>query len=192
MEIKNNINSNNLNRQNFNGIYRIKSSNIDDLKVVSDSVIPMYSFLRRRGAVAFLGDNPVEVSLIKVLSDMMDRKGLSYEWLSQNAKMHGLHFADKNNSDMWVMTGDDVDIVEKAVSWQIKDYNKPDLKFKFKLFKDLVWGKYSKLPEHLKDFILVFEKNKKMTSFFNSQVRNKDILEAQNVQDLLTKMTCEK
>ena len=187
MEIRNNINT-----QNFNGIYKLKNSDIESLELVKDAIIPMYSHVKRRFALSFIGDNPAESAFVNASAIAAKSDGGSYEWLIQNAKSHGLKLPNRNNGDIWVLTGDDTEIIADSLSYSVREMERPNLRFKFKLIKEMLFGRFKDLPQHLKEYLPVAEMNNKFTTHFQDLLNGKKIDEVDNLQDLTYKMAVEK
>ena len=192
MQITNNINSNNIRTQNFNGIYRIKKANSGLVDEIQTTVKPLYESVKRRAVIAFYGDNPADLPLVSALDKITKTENTSYNWLVQNAKNHGIKFVDKNNCNVWVFTGDDIGVVTDTLGYASHEFEKPNLFFKFKLLKDMVFGKFKDVPEHLKEYLCITEKNKKFTSYFQERIKNKEVVEVDNIHDLIYKMFLEK
>ena len=187
MEIRNNCN-----RQNFDGIYRIKKANAEVANVVETSVKPLFEQVMRRPVLSFYGDTPLDVPLVRALDKITRDEHCSYNWLVQNAKNHGINFLDKNNCDVWAFTGEDIKIVTDTLGYAVKDFQKPNLFFKLRLLKDMLFGKFKDVPEHLQEYLLIVEKNKKFKAHFQEQLKGKTIVEVNDEFDLLNKMSLEK
>lgn len=187
MEIRNNINT-----QNFNGIYKLKNSDLESFEMVQDLIVPMYSSIKNRFALSFIGDNPAERSFIKASAIAAKSDGGSYEWLIQNAKRHGVNLPDRSSGDIWVMTGDDTAIIADSLGYAVREMERPNLRFKFKLIKDMLFGRFKDLPQHLKEYLPVTEMNNKFTIHFQDLLKNKKVEDVNNLQDLAYKMSVEK
>lgn len=191
MQINNNLDRN-IKTQNFNGIYRIKKANSGLVDEIQTYVKPLYEPVKRRAVLAFYGDNPTDLPLVNALDRITRAENTSYNWLVQNARNHGIKFVDKNNCNVWVFTGGDIGVVVDTLGYASHEFEKPNLLFKLKLFKDMLFGKFKDVPEHLKEYLFLAEKNKKFTAYFQEQIKDKKIVDADNIYDLVHKMSLEK
>lgn len=189
---------NEINSQNFKGIYRIKNTpqNMEALKNV---VIPTYEFLRNEPARIFKGENPFSEFLINIgIKKVANVNHYSEQWVIQNAKNHGIKFEE--DKSIYIITGEED---KKALLKYMEnladslDLSKLNYFQRLRLcrreFKKWKKAFSSDVPNYLTPIIKAFIENDIQTKRFASDFLSKyNVKDCETVTELLNKIMTNK
>lgn len=177
---------NNYDQINFKAIYKIPNANLEEYNKTCEILEPICENMLGEDICIFYGDNPNSEALPRVVNTVRASEGTSYDWFRQNAANHGIKVLDLNDMDIWVLTGDDVNIVDNFYKKAKKA--RPKNKFLKKLNIIKINRENSDLPSHLRMFLSTIKSEEKHNKIFSNLVKGKEIIKAKNFEDVFMKL----
>lgn len=185
----NNIQSN----TNFNGIYRIPNTP-ENIKLISEKVLPMYQMIRREPVAGYPGDNPLVLGM-DFFMDILGRKnGGSKEWLAMNARNNGVKFPEFNMDFLHIVAGKkDLNKFIDYFTERIKAHNPNKFQKFLNFFKAPEANGYKpEMPEHLQPVCEALHMYRKERDLYSEFIKGKEIVQVNTPQELLTRMMNER
>lgn len=180
-------------KTNFNGIYRIQNTP-ENVKLIKENVVPMYSFLKKEAVGAFPGNNPLIIGLEFIMEKLAKSNQASKDWLILNAKNFGTKIPNLNKDYLHVISSNkDLNEFVDFITKRMDSYKESPFQKVINFFKGFVPKENSEnLPEHIQ--IL----NKSIEIFDNEAIEyqkflsDKKVISVSSPQELLAKMLSEK
>ncbi len=175
---------------NFTGVYKIANTP-NNVKEITEKVIPMYSYVKHEPASGFPGENPFVTGFELIKEIIADANNASKIWLEMNAKNHGTILPDTNTDFLHIISGkkDIQDFVNFLINRLKANENTPLKKIK----NFFVGNNVNKdLPEHLQIVDKAIELYQKERLEYLKFIQDKKITPVSTTQELLSKMLNER
>lgn len=178
---------------NFTGIYRIKNTP-QNVKELSEKVLPMYEYIRKEPFTFYIGDNPFVQGLDIIKEIVANANQASKAWLEMNAKNHGQILPNSNTDFIHIITSkkDVQEFVEYALKRLKALENTPLNRIKNFFRERFGQNENPNLPEHLQIMDKAINLYEAEKAEFNKYLQGKNIVSVSSPQDLLYKMMIEK
>ena len=185
----------NINSTNFSALYRLKQPP-KDIREISERVIPMYKYLRKRPAT-FFEANPLCSLLNEKFKEIAQGLKYSVEWLRSNAERHNLNLSYLDNNSILVVTqAEDINNLLDGVN----KLRRQDNGFIGKITNFIENNKRSKqiaqycrkFPPHLEELAICDYLYRENMKPFEDCLNGFKIIDVDSPQELLQKMLTEK
>ncbi len=177
---------NNCDQTCFKAIYKIPNSNLEQYNKTCEILEPICKNMLGEDICIFYGNNPNSEALPHVVNTVRASEGTSYDWFRQNAANHGIKVLDLNDMDIWVLTDEDVNLVDEF--YQRAKKARPKNKFLKKLNIIKINKENMNLPTHLRMFMSAIKAEEKHNELFSDLIQNKEIIKANNFEDIFMKL----
>lgn len=171
----------------FSSIYRIKHVTQRENTVFNAGIKPITTYFFNMPIILTQGKNPFEPALIKYACDIADNMNSNFNWIMQNANMHGKNLPNPKDMEAWVATGyDDITHLYKfikkfPIAGGFRDFIKC-------LFSKKSSSTYNKVPSHLRRLFLHIDQIENAnTDFEKHMAKQGKIIECKDFNDFLEK-----
>ena len=177
----------------FKGIYRIANTP-ENLKLISEKVLPMYHVVRKQPVAGYLGDNPLVIGFDIIMDSIGKSNGGSKEWLAMNARNNGIQFPEFRMDYVHLVTGQkDIAKFTEYFTERIKAYQPNKFQKFLNFFKAPESTGYKpEMPEHLQPVCEALHIYRKERDLYGEFIKGKEIVSVNTPQELLTKMMTER